>query len=386
MDERQGGSRRVVLHVGAPKTGTTFLQRTLWGQRSALLDLGVTCPGVRERDMFFAAVEVREAYGTWGLDAETLNGTWSRLCRDAKQFGGTTIMSHELLGAATKDQIEHALAELDGEHVEIVFTTRDLARQVTSDWQERLKNGGTRSFKSFARRIAGQIREENFSSGFWRAQDPAGALGRWAADIPPERVHVVVCPPPGLPPEELWHRFGAACGFDAHGVGLALDGPQNRRLGVVQAGLLRRVNKALDGRIPQPQYSQIVKHQFAQGTLAAMDSPGPRCPADLVDLLRSVAKQRNEVLRSRGYTIHGDLDELVPPLVDGSAPDPDDVGVREQLDAAAAAIAELLIERVDLMPPRPVGAALAEQALQTRARRLLRRAVHRRRSGSATGR
>jgi hypothetical protein len=381
--EPQRRSRRVVIHVGAPKTGTTFLQQTLWNHRSSLLEQGVTCPGSRERDMFHAAVEVREAFGFWGLDPETLTGTWQRMCRDARAFDGTTVMTHELLGGATTEQVERALAELADEHVEIVLTTRDLARQVTSEWQERLKNGGTRSFKTFRRRIAREIRDGDFTSSFWRAQDPVGVLDRWAVHLPANRVHVVVCPPSGGAAQELWHRFGEACGFDATAVDPSAGGARsNKRLGVVEASILRKVNKELDGRIPQPQYSAIVKHQFAQRTLTRLDSPGPRCPAALVAQLRSVAEQRNEVLRARGYTIHGDLDELVPAEADGPAADPDAVDARREVDACVAVIAEMLVDRAERSQRRPAAvAAIVEQAREAPARGLLRRAVRLRRDG-----
>ena len=36
-----GGDRRVVLHVGLPKTGTTYLQAVLAAHREALREAGV---------------------------------------------------------------------------------------------------------------------------------------------------------------------------------------------------------------------------------------------------------------------------------------------------------------------------------------------------------
>ena len=83
---------RVVVHVGAPKSGTTFLQRTLWSQRAPLREAGVTCPGTNQREMFHAAIEVRERFEFWGRDPKALRGTWARLCQEARDFDGTTVM------------------------------------------------------------------------------------------------------------------------------------------------------------------------------------------------------------------------------------------------------------------------------------------------------
>jgi hypothetical protein len=74
MTTDQPAPHRVMLHIGAPKSGTTFLQRALWSQRRPLREAGVTCPGTSGRDMFLAAIEVREAYEHWGQDPEALAG------------------------------------------------------------------------------------------------------------------------------------------------------------------------------------------------------------------------------------------------------------------------------------------------------------------------
>jgi hypothetical protein len=123
---------RVVLHVGAPKSGTTYLQRALWALRSELLEQGVTCPGEGGRDMFLASIEVREVFDRWGFSREELSGTWSRLCAEARGYDGTTVMSHELLAAASEEQARAALSELDGLEVHLLLTERDLGRQIRS--------------------------------------------------------------------------------------------------------------------------------------------------------------------------------------------------------------------------------------------------------------
>jgi hypothetical protein len=58
---------RVVLHVGAPKSGTTFLQRALWARRAELEGDGFHVPGETGRDMFLASIEVREVFEKWGF-------------------------------------------------------------------------------------------------------------------------------------------------------------------------------------------------------------------------------------------------------------------------------------------------------------------------------
>lgn len=339
-------AQRVALHLGVPKSGTTFLQRALWRHREDLLEQGVVPAGADQQDMFHAAIEVREVYDFWGFDPERLQGTWQRLCAGARSHPGTTIMSHELLGAAREAQVRRALSELEGLDVHLVLTARDLARQVTSEWQERVKNGNTVTFGSFRRTLEAQIRRGDFSSGFWRNQHLVGVLDRWAGGLDPDHVHVVVAPPSGAAPDLLWRRFADAVGFDGSRFDpTRTESAANQTLGTVQVALLRRVNEALDGRIKQPHYARVVKRQFAQRTLASQRSAKPECPPDLVDRLRELAEKQNAELAARGYQVHGDLAELEPARATGEWTDPDAVDTDAEAAAAASAIAELLLER-----------------------------------------
>jgi hypothetical protein len=377
---------RVVVHVGAPKSGTTFLQRTLWSQRDALREVGVTCPGESQQEMFHAAIEVRERFAFWGRDPDELRGTWSRLCREGRDFEGTTVLSHELLAAATADQAARALAELDGLELHLVYTARDLARQVMSEWQERVKNGSTDSFAEFQQVISKQLRDGDWSALFWRNHHLLDVLDRWAVGMPPAQVHVVTAPSAGAAPSELWHRFGEAVGLDARRVPLPADQrSSNESLGVVQIAALRRVNEALQGRIPQPDYGRVVKRQFAQRLLVRQSSARPVCPPELVAELRRVAETVNAEVRSRGYSVHGSLDDLVPALPLADTPGPDEAGEQDQVESLAAAVADLLVDRAESRPrPRHRDAsAPAERpsggwprAAGRRLRATLRRGLH----------
>ena len=70
----------MVLHVGLPKTGTTYLQAVLAHHRDALREAGVLYPFVRPQAMFLGAVEVRGSREKFGLTAEDVAGTWQALC------------------------------------------------------------------------------------------------------------------------------------------------------------------------------------------------------------------------------------------------------------------------------------------------------------------
>lgn len=358
--------------MGTPKSGTTFLQKVLWDNPDTLLSQGFRCAGTRQKDMFLAAIEVRESHEFWGYPPEELAGRWTEVCRQAHAHPGTTILSHEVLGAASEEQAARALAELAGVELHLVLTARDLARQVTSEWQERIKNGSASSFADFERGLRRQMSNGNFDKGFWRNQDPVGVLDRWARDLPPDQVHVVVAPPSASDPGLLWVRFAEAVGIDASTIDpMASQRAANTTLGVAQVAVLRQVNAALDGRIRQPEYARVVKHRFAERLLAQQTSPRPQCPPDLVALLRELAEQRNRTLRERGYTVHGDLAELVPVDEGSSGSSPDDVDPEALRDAYADAIATLLVRRAGQGQQRPPRSDVPQQPPGSPLRRTL---------------
>lgn len=337
---------RVVLHVGAPKSGTTYLQRSLWNRRDALAEVGVRCVGDLPRDMFHAAIGLRGSEKFWGMDPDEVRATWERLVSQAREGSGTWVMSHELLSLCTARQAERALADLEGLDLHLVYTARDLGRQVPSEWQERVKNGATTSFGEFERGIAERMTGDRSGGTFWRAQSAVDVLHRWGADLAPDHVHVVVAPPRGAPPETLWERFGSAVGFDGQAISADAGTRSNQTLGSTQAELLRRVNERLGDRVPQPHYARLVKRQFSQGTLTTQSSAPARCSPGLLQQLHDFAVAQNRQLREAGYQVHGDLAELVPDVDGRGAIDPSSLSGDELAEAATTALADLLAERM----------------------------------------
>ena len=343
-----GSQQRVVLHVGLPKTGTTYLQGLLAEQREALRAGGVLYPFLRPGGMFHAAVEVRGSHEKFGLDAEAIAGSWAALCARAREHEGTTVISHEILGGADEDEIAAALAPLDGLETHVVVTARELGRQATAHWQEEVKLGDTRSFADFE---AAQFRADlppgaaGERPHFWHAQDYAAALRRWSSAVPAGRAHLVVCPPPTAPTGELWRRFADAAGVDARLVDPERVPPQavNASLGRGEIAVLRAVNASLDGALPQPGYSRVVKRVLAERVLARQGGDRPRTPADLVPVLAAATGRWLAEIRAAGHPVHGDADELVPHPPPPGTPHPDDVDADTALEVATAALAEMVL-------------------------------------------
>jgi hypothetical protein len=330
-----------VLHVGLPKTGTTFLQSTLAAHREALADRGVLVPPQSADLMFRASLDVRGNHEAWGRERSAVAGAWDEACRAARAHPGTTVLSHELLAAATGRQVDAALSMLRGLEVHLVVTARDLARQLVAEWQEGVKHGRRLTFEDFEQRV--RSGRGGHARHFHAAQDLPDVLERWGRGIPRDRVHVVVAGPPGTPAEQLWVDLAEAAGFSAEGLAPAGPGQSNASLGVAEIDLLRRVNEVLDGRLRQPAYGRLVKHALVPEALAGRPSPRPVLPAQLHEQVVPVAQQWVKEVVGAGYTVHGDLDDLLLADRPAGTRHPDEVDPGSQVDTAAGAIATLLL-------------------------------------------
>lgn len=338
--------RRVFLHIGTPKSGTTYLQEKLALNRDAIARQGVAYPATRGGNHFEAALDLIEE--RWAGQREVARGQWPALVAEARKAPGTALISHEILAAANPTQVASAMAAFHDTEVHLVLTVRDLGRQLPAEWQEIVKHRGRRSFANFLTRVAA-ARRTNPDIWFWRVQAIPDVLTRWGNGLSPDRIHVVTVPPAGAPKELLWQRFASVVGLDATAEYVeATD--LNPSLGIVETTVLRRLNKLLTGKgVPREVYVDLVREVIARDTLAARPGqiravlPERRWP-----FVEEVAAEWHEWLVGAGVDIVGDLADLQPvrpDYSDGTFVHPDkapaDLVAEAALEALAAVIQDI---------------------------------------------
>jgi hypothetical protein len=355
------------VHVGAPKTGTTFLQAVLWKNRVALAEAGVCYPLERAGEHFDATMDLRQM--AWGGErkAEWV-GAWERLAARVRSWDGpVAVISNELLGGASVEQVARAVASLAPAQVHVVFTARDLARQLPSDWQEQLKHRKTVGLEDFVADCVEQGAAGRFGQAFWRLHDAAAVLERWASVVPAQRIHVVTVPQPGAPPQSLWDRFASVLGVDPNTYTTEVS-RVNPSLGSVQCELLRRVNEALKGRMAPRHYDPIVRVHLAHKVLGKRSGDPPQLPAECYAQVAKLSADLVADVEKAGYDIVGDLAELTPSGPAAPAPQVGDDAIMScAVDAVAGLIAELDPMRERLA--KPGGRASKRAAVLRKSRR-----------------
>lgn len=331
-------TRRVFLHVGAPKTGTSYLQATLAENRELLREHGLDYPATTSGSHFEAAIDVTDH--RWGGVLDTARGSWESLVRSAAP-GADVVISHEVLAAATKQQADRAIASFPGAEIHLIYTARDLVRQLPAEWQETVKHRGRQKLADFLEQVENAARVDS-DEWFWRVQSLPDVLRRWGSTLPPERVHVITVPPSGTAPDVLWSRFAGVLG-----VGDVAVRPAERRnesLGIAETQLVRRLNIALRGRaIAQPVYAEWVRDLLAHDTLAGHDGAIRATPPPAVKpFVDEVTAEWLAALDERAIDVVGSRDELIGRWPSGEWVDPDSGRPREVGRLAIEALAEMI--------------------------------------------
>jgi hypothetical protein len=342
-------TRRVLLHVGTPKTGTSYLQDVLFRNRQTLERAGILYPADRFDAHFLAALDLMQL--PWGGLESEAHGAWDRMATAVRAWPGTAIISHEILATASRAQIARALSSLGhpDTEVHVVLSLRDLVRQIPAEWQENVKHRSGFSYRKFLATVQDPGRKGRVANWFWGVQEIPDILNRWGADLPPERVHLVTVPAPGGPPDLLWERFCQAFGIG--GLDLDLEGERtNPSLGVAETALVRRINLKANEVVPPVRYRPLVRELLAHQTLSRRTgSPRLTLPPDVHPWAQGLAAAWIDEIKERGYHVIGDLSDLVGPAATLPYADPDHPAESEVADAALDAIRALLVENGRLL-------------------------------------
>ncbi len=335
---------RVFLHVGAPKTGTSFVQDILFSNREALREQGILYAADRHDAHFLAALDLMEL--PWGgLEREAV-GAWDRLAAEVREWDGTAIISHEILGPASRVHVARAMESLGDAEIHVVMSARDLVRQIPAEWQENIKHRRTMTYARFLTRLREESRSSQVAQWFWGVQEVPGVLDRWGESLPRERVHLVTVPPPGASPTLLWERFAGVFGIDPQE--FPPTDRANASLGVAESAMIRRLNTRLNDVLPNHHYRTFVRELLVHRNLSQRsDSARVTLPEDAHAWARDLSRGWVSELALRGYDVIGDLDDLLAgeprPFVDPDACDDTEVA-----DAALDALAIMTRETARL--------------------------------------
>lgn len=305
------GAKRVVLHIGAPKTGTTYLQQTLFANRERLAADGVLYPYAEPAQSFRSAHDFC-GRAWFGFSKHRFRGEWDEVAARTREWtGSTVILSSELLAGAEPDRVASRLSRLAPADLHVVFSARDLARQLVSDWQEQVKHRHTVTLETFVDDLVthGIDAPEPFGPLFWGLHDPVRVLPAWARVVGDGRVHVLTIPQRSGPRDALWTRFCEVAWLDPAAYGVAAK-RANRSMGIAETELVRRMNHRVR-KLDAASYDALVRVFLAEKVLGRR-SARLMLPPEHQAWVRTRSRALIDDLAAAGYAVHGDLEELMP--------------------------------------------------------------------------
>jgi hypothetical protein len=198
------------LHIGAMKTGTSFLQGMLTYNADPLRDAGLfVVPGRGPAVADLVAGRAEQL-----AQRESQGGPWAELVEAARSFDGrASVLSHEFLslqGPLRADKIVEDFAGLD---LHVVITVRDATGVLPAQWQTAARNRGSQTWPEYVA-SARDPATKSRSHTFLLSQRIGTLVRMWRNRLGPEHVHVVTVPAPGAPREALWERFASVLEVD----------------------------------------------------------------------------------------------------------------------------------------------------------------------------
>lgn len=345
------------LHIGGHKTGTTYLQSLLWHNHAKLREAGVLYPNWAPDAHALANLDLRNV-GFRGYRSPRAAGAWRRLVDEVRAWGETSVISHELFSLLKGPQISAALRDLQFGEVHVVFTARDMARQLPAAWQEWVKNRVTLSYRDFIAAI--QNPDSYAARRLMSMQDVPAILDRWAALLPAENIHLVTVPPPGADRLLLWSRFATVLGVEPDQYEQVEQA--NTSLGAAEVAVLQHLNVQAAGGLAWPEYVRMIKDGLAPA-LARRGGTRIELPEEGFEWAVAWAERAVKELGERNYPVIGDLDDLIPRWRPTGL-DPDDPPPADLAEAATVAV-RILVRRTS-PEERPEAALAAATAIIAR--------------------
>ena len=304
--------RRIDIHIGLHKTGTTYLQSCLHSSRDALAEAGVLVPGkhhLYQHRAFWDLLGRRSK----GANQPKLAGAWDALVEEIKAWQGhQVLLSDEFLVYARRGQVRRMVRALEPAEVHVVVTVRDLGRVIGSMWQQEIAQSRTWTWPEYVAAVRDP--EEGAATAgvaFWLKQDLGRVLAPWESVVPREHIHVVVVPPSGSAPDEVLRRFAVATHVDPSLLTPAAD-QANTSVGPAETEILRQVNVLLEKKLNERQYMYVVNKVLRPALREANPTGRITLPTEHRGWVREKAKEMADFLRSGQYDVVGDLGDLLP--------------------------------------------------------------------------
>lgn len=304
--------RRVILHIGPHKTGTTSIQLSLHHKRHVLLRQH-SIEYISDRQRINANLAIHAFRGRKSQHVEygsiPAPSLWEYV-RERALHAPNSIISAESLSRLGDEEVDRLRTELRESSVQIIVTMRPLTRMVVSQWQQIVQNGPAPSIDEFAE---GVLRG---SLGAARSEVASGlqhdlVIRRWARVFGVDSLNLVVANDDD--PVQLFRGLAEAANVPLS----VMTGSKvaNRSLTWFEAELIRGIfaQLARNGRLPlldQNRRFARIALGLKTGRKPPASEPKIKFPSHLTSEVGRRADTFISTVLELGIRVHGDLSSL----------------------------------------------------------------------------
>ena len=306
--------KKVYLHVGFHKTGTTAIQEALFTHSDQLRILGINYATKKGKANHREAWALSERYWGWKKRGgeQTSIVEWQKRVKNLKAQKIDSVVSSEFFSEINDDQLNLMANDLKDFDVEIIFTIRPLAKLLGSSYQQYLKYGIKASYEEWLEDIFHNSEKPKFTPTFWKRHRHEEVMSRWANAFGNQKIHLVVVDE--SEPDLLYDSFNKILKLPAGTLKEVKGLGSNRSLNYPEIALLLAINKAFPKDRAWNDYEVFIRegsirHLTNQIQLAGLGTK-LLTPQWAVDEAAKLSSNSIAKINDLGIIIYGDLNKL----------------------------------------------------------------------------
>jgi hypothetical protein len=306
--------RRLIVHAGFHKSGTTALQESFDSQSDELKAAGIIYPNIGRRAHHRVAWALSGKTWGWGKRGgeKTSIKEWEQLAKSINSSDDETIViSSEFFSELDGDAIRRLFSDIKGRKVQAVFTLRPLVKLLASSYQQYLKYGIKSDYEEWLHSVLDTPGESKINPTFWLRHFHGRVVGKWVDVLGSQAVTVIIVDESR--PEFLFDSINAYLGLP-QGLLKSQETGSNRSLTMEEIALLLDINRRFPKERVWDEYEIFIRNGYIR-TITDSVAPSPNSgklltPQWAIDKGNEVGASNKRELLATHARIIGDIESL----------------------------------------------------------------------------
>ena len=306
--------KRLIIHPGFHKSGTTALQESFALNRALLRERGILYPHIGTKAHHRIAWALTQRPWGWNKRGgeRTPEKHWDRMVdriNSAKE--ATVVLSSEFFTEIDGEKIRKIRSDIKGRDIQILFTIRPLAKLLPSSYQQYLKYGITVEYEDWLHAILDNPGESKVSPTFWKRHSHGKVVAKWVDIFGKPNVTLLIVNE--AQPTFLFDEINGLLDLPKGTINAAPSG-SNRSLTVEEISLLLEINRQFPKGRVWDEYELFIRagyiRQLTDNVAPAPDKARLLTPQWAIDKANELGCEIQEELSNLGVKIIGDIESL----------------------------------------------------------------------------